>query len=102
MTAAEERAGQGRRRGPTLRELSQRCEQKLNDLDLQLPVPTIEAFLQALGARLNRRFILWPMDTPTGMCGLWVETIYGCDVIFFERDTTPLHRRRSWAMRPPT
>lgn len=92
MTAAEERTGQGRHRGLGFRELSQRCEQQLQDLNLELPVPTIEAFFHALGTRLDRRFILCPMDTPTGMCGLWVETIFDFDVFFYERDTTPLHR----------
>jgi hypothetical protein len=87
----DDRAGKGRHHGVSLRALSQRCEVKLADLGLDLPVPTIEDFLQALGAQRGRRVELCPVDIPIGMCGLVVETVYG-DVFVYERRTTPLHR----------
>jgi hypothetical protein len=79
------------RRGVPLSVLWQRCEAKLQELDLNLPVPTIEAFCEAVGVRLGRRIELHPADTPVGMCGLWVE-YPDCDVFYYERATTPWHQ----------
>jgi hypothetical protein len=79
------------RRGVPLSVLWQRCEAKLQELDLNLPLPTIEALCDAVSVRLGRRIVLCPADTPTGLCGLWVETPDG-DLFYYERDTTPLHQ----------
>jgi hypothetical protein len=79
------------RRGVPLGVLWQRCEAKLQELDLNLPVPTIEAFCDAVGAALGRRIELRPADTPVGMCGLWVE-YPDCDLFYYERATTPWHQ----------
>lgn len=72
------------------RRLRQRCEAKLQELDLSVP-PTIEAFCAALAARLGRRIVLRPVDTSTGPCGLWVATAT-TDYLFYERATTRLHQ----------
>ena len=72
------------------RRLRQRCEAKLQELDLSVPF-TIEAFCEALGARLGRQIVLRPVDTRTGPCGLWVATDT-TDYLFYERATTRLHQ----------
>jgi hypothetical protein len=72
------------------RRLRQRCEAKLQELDLWVPV-TVEAFCDALGARLGRQIVPCPVDTRTGPCGLWVATATA-DYLFYERATTRLHQ----------
>jgi hypothetical protein len=84
--------GKERARGVALRRLRRRCEAKLQEIDLNLPVPfTIEGFCQRLGARLGRRIVLCPVDTRTGPCGLWVATDT-TDYFLYEQATTPLHK----------
>jgi hypothetical protein len=90
-----DRAGSGRKRprgGVSLTKLRRRCQAKLAELDLELPVPfTMEGFLQALGARFGRRIVLCPVDTRTGPCGLWVATP-STFYFFYERATSGLHK----------
>jgi hypothetical protein len=101
VTTADERADQGRRRGLARRGVWQpnvnlkvlhQYEEKLQKLGLNLPVESIEALFQALGTRLGRQMFLIPVDTSTGMCGLFVETVHGFDLFFYERRTTALHQ----------
>jgi hypothetical protein len=72
------------------RGLRQRCEAKLQELELPVPF-TIEAFCEVVGAHLGRQVVLCPVDTRTGPCGLWVATPEA-HLFFYERDTTPLHK----------
>lgn len=72
------------------RRLRQRCEAKLQELDLSVP-DAVEAFCDALGARLGRQIVPCPVDTRTGPCGLWVATATA-DYLFYERATTRLHQ----------
>jgi hypothetical protein len=72
------------------RRLRQRCQTKLQELDLPVPF-TVEAFCAALGARLGRQVLPRPVDTRTGPCGLWVATDT-TDYLFYERATTRLHQ----------
>jgi hypothetical protein len=75
-------------------ELRKACRDKLADLRLELPVPfTIEAFCEALGARLGRQIVLCPVDTRTGPCGLWVA-LEDVHLFFYERVTSPLHQEQ--------
>lgn len=84
----------GRPRGAALRQLRQRCKDKLQELQVELPVPfTIERFCENLGQRLGRQIVLCPVDTQTGPCGLWVATP-AIDYFLYEQDTTPLHREQ--------
>jgi hypothetical protein len=81
-------------RGVALRQLRQRCKNKLQDLQLELPAPfTIERFCELLGQRLSRQIVLCPVDTRTGPCGLWVATPT-TDYFLYESATTPLHREQ--------
>jgi len=94
VTADRPTWGRERPRGVALGRLRRHCQAKLQELHLDLPVPfTIEAFCQALGARLGRQIVLCPVDTRTGPCGLWVATDT-TDYFLYERATTPLHREQ--------
>lgn len=74
------------------RRLRQRCEAKLQELELPVPF-TIEAFCEVVGAHLGRRVVLCPVDTRTGPCGLWVATPEA-HLFFYERVTSPLHQEQ--------
>ncbi len=90
--AARETVSRDRPRDVTLGRLRRRCEAKLRELDLVLPVPfTLEGFCQTLGQRLGRPIVLCPVDTRTGPCGLWVATDT-TDFFLYERATIRLHK----------
>jgi hypothetical protein len=74
------------------KQLRRRCQAKLNELHLELPVPvTPEGLCRALGQRLGRQIVPCPVDTRTGPCGLWVATV-GTDYFFYEQATSALHQ----------
>ena len=68
-----------------------RCEARMRALDLPEPFDAA-AFCALLAARRNRPIVLRPFRSPLGPCGLWVAAPDG-DVIFYERDTSPLHQQ---------
>jgi hypothetical protein len=92
VTTARDTHLRERPRGVALGRLRRRCQAKLHELDLDLPVPfTAEGFCQALGQRLGRPIVLCPIDTRTGPCGLWVATDT-TDYFLYELATTQLHK----------
>jgi hypothetical protein len=72
--------------------LRQRCGQRLPELDLPDPfdVPT---FCDLLAARRGRRIVLRAIAMDGGLSGAWVATP-SMDVIFYERETSALHREQ--------
>ena len=79
--------------GLALRRLQRRCQARLDELGLELPVPfTLEGFCRALGERLGRTIEPRPVPTRTGPCGLWVVK-NGIDYFLYEEATTRLHQQ---------
>jgi len=73
-------------------EVRRRCVALVDELDLPEPFD-MDAFCEALGRRRGRALRRIPADLPTGSpSGMWVATD-DADYVFFERRTTPLHRR---------
>ena len=92
----------------SLATLRRRCEARLAELDLPVPFD-VGALCRALETRRGRPIVLCPVATGAGPCGLWADTPTA-DLIFYERDTTPLHREHIivhelchllWEHRPP-
>jgi hypothetical protein len=73
-------------------EMRRRCVALVDELDLPEPFD-MNAFCEAVGRRRGRALRRIPADLPTGSpSGMWVATA-DADYVFFERRTTPLHRR---------
>jgi hypothetical protein len=70
-----------------------RCEARLRELALDIPVPfDLRAFCNAVARRRGRSIVLCPVAGQAGPCGLWVA-LPTADFIFYERDTGPLHQQ---------
>jgi hypothetical protein len=90
---ADQAMGRQQPRGLTLRRLQRRCQAKLDELQLEFPIPfSIQGFCQLLGQRFGRQIMASPVDTRTGPCGLWVATV-DTDYFFYEQATTALHQQ---------
>lgn len=73
-----------------LRALRQRCESRLENLDV--PVPFDSAiFCRTVEAERGRSIILSPIASRNGPCGLWIAG-RDCDFIFYEAETSRLHQ----------
>ena len=76
--------------GQDLRALRRRCEARLRELSLPVPFD-LDGFCQDLARRRHRPLRLRPVVAPVAPYGVWVATPTS-DYIFFEEDTSPLHR----------
>lgn len=69
-----------------------RCQTRVDALELPAPF-TLDACCRALGERRGRPIVLRPEAmTQGGMFGIWMATAQA-DVVFYERDTSPLHQQ---------
>jgi hypothetical protein len=73
-----------------LARLRQRCESRLRDLELPAPFD-VHAFCEGLERQRGRPIVLHPLPRTSGCSGLWVATP-AADVVFYESETSPLHR----------
>lgn len=73
-----------------LKGLRERCEAKLAELNLSA-FENAHSFCAALAARRARPIVLQAVANPAGPFGLWVGG-RTADVIFYERNTSPLHQ----------
>lgn len=73
-----------------LKQLRQRCEVRLRELDLPAPFD-VDAFCGSLAARRGRPVVLRPLVSKTGPWGLWVAGA-AADFIFYEQETSLLHQ----------
>ena len=73
-----------------LKQLRQRCEARLRDLDLPVPFD-VDAFCESLAARRGRPVVLRPLVSKAGPWGLWVAGA-AADFIFYEQETSTLHQ----------
>jgi hypothetical protein len=72
-------------------ELRRRCQQIVDGLDIPDPFSVTE-LVRLLAVRRGRPIHLIPLRLPAGApCGLWVS-VRDFDAIFYEADTSPLHR----------
>lgn len=76
------RAGLGR--------LRRQARARLEGLDVPEPFD-LTAWCARVARRRGRPIVLHPVASPPGVCGMWVA-VDGQDHVFFERDTTALHR----------
>lgn len=73
--------------------LRKRCEKILGHLDLTHPF-SLDALCARIAEQRGRPIRLHPLPkeaAESGVCGLWVGTA-GVDYVFYEAQTTPLHR----------
>lgn len=73
--------------------LRKRCETILGHLDLSRPF-SLENLCTDIAEQRGRPIRLHPLPkeaAESGVCGLWVGTA-GVDYVFYEAQTTPLHR----------
>ncbi|MEW2413216.1 hypothetical protein AB0953_05780 [Streptomyces sp. NPDC046866] len=73
--------------------LRKRCEKILGHLDLTHPF-SLDALCARIAEQRGRPIRLHPLPkeaAESGVCGLWVGTA-GVDYVFYETQTTPLHR----------
>jgi hypothetical protein len=73
--------------------LRRKCRRFVDQLDLPRPF-SIEAFCRQLELQRHRQIRLLPIPRSialSGTCGLWLATV-DTDFIFYEEETTPLHR----------
>jgi hypothetical protein len=73
-----------------LRQLRQRCEARLSELDLPEPL-TVQAYRDAVAERRGRPMEFRPVAFGTGLSGGWIPGP-DRDYVFYERETTLLHQ----------
>ncbi len=73
-----------------LKQVRQRCEERLRTLDLPAPFD-VRALCARLARQRRRPIVLQPVASGGGCYGLWVA-LPTADVIFYERETSPLHQ----------
>ena len=71
-------------------QLRERCEARLRELPLPSPFD-LQAFCRTLGGQRGRAILLHPVPGLGDVSGVWV-TGRSADHIFYEQDTSPLHR----------
>ena len=72
------------------RQIRQRCEARLQELDLSTPFD-IHAFCETVSRQRGRPIVLHAVPGTAGACGVWVS-VPSADLIFYEEHTSPLHR----------
>ena len=73
-----------------IKALQRRCEAQLRALALP-PAFDLAALIERLGAARGRPIVLLPATARRAPCGVWLAARTR-DYIFYESDTTPLHR----------
>ena len=73
-----------------LRTLRKRCEERLEQLELPVPL-TARSFCAKLAKKRGRPIHLRAVTTRAGPWGLWIAGPLA-DFIFYEQGTSPLHQ----------